>query len=117
MSGLFQYTVRLALETEGRFASVARIVEYIDDVPREGHGLGSSADKPDPVPLDWPLEGRVSMQDVVLRYDVTLNPALRGISFVAEPGERIGIVGRTGSGKYCIYLYTKTFQRVRQILP
>ncbi|OQV23734.1 Multidrug resistance-associated protein 9 [Hypsibius exemplaris] len=94
MSGLFQYTVRLALETEGRFTSVERIIEYIDELPQE-----DIQDTKDVVSRDWPLLGRVVMERVVLRYDATLSAALKGISFVAEPGQRIGIVGRTGSGK------------------
>ncbi|XP_055342381.1 ATP-binding cassette sub-family C member 5-like isoform X2 [Paramacrobiotus metropolitanus] len=96
MSGMFQYTVRLALETEGRFTAVARIAEYIDDVPQEPR-----VKEPFLSPA-WPPKGRIAMDDVVLRYDQSLKPALRGISFVAEPAERIGIVGRTGSGKSSI---------------
>lgn len=34
-----------------------------------------------------------------LRYDTTFEPVLKGVSFQTRPGEKIGIVGATGSGK------------------
>lgn len=43
--------------------------------------------------------GRLAFEDVSLRYDAAREPALRGISFVAEPGRVTAIVGRSGSGK------------------
>jgi subfamily B ATP-binding cassette protein MsbA len=43
--------------------------------------------------------GRLAFEDVALRYDEAREPALRGISFVAEPGRVTAIVGRSGSGK------------------
>jgi len=47
----------------------------------------------------WPSAGCIVYEDVVMRYRPDLEPALRGISFRVEPREKIGIVGRTGSGK------------------
>ncbi|WPX08723.1 ABC transporter ATP-binding protein [Anaerocellum danielii] len=45
-------------------------------------------------------EGRVEFRNVTFYYNEKENsPALEGISFVAEPGEVIGIIGTTGSGK------------------
>jgi subfamily B ATP-binding cassette protein MsbA len=43
--------------------------------------------------------GRVVFDAVELRYDAGREPALRGVSFVAEPGKVTAIVGRSGSGK------------------
>lgn len=47
------------------------------------------------------LRGEITFDDVAFSYDGT-TPALRGISFAIEPGQRIGIVGHTGSGKSTI---------------
>ncbi|MBO0994496.1 ABC transporter ATP-binding protein [Bacillus sp. SD088] len=48
------------------------------------------------------LEGRVEFNDVSLRYAGEDNLSLTDISFEAEPGEIIGLVGATGSGKTSI---------------
>ncbi|KXL53201.1 putative ABC transporter ATP-binding protein [Anaerotignum neopropionicum] len=45
-------------------------------------------------------EGKVSFDNVFFRYEGgSGEPVLEGISFVANPGETIGILGETGSGK------------------
>lgn len=43
--------------------------------------------------------GRVSFENVTLTYSGAGAPSLSGISFQAEPGSTIGIIGGTGSGK------------------
>jgi ribosome biogenesis GTPase len=45
------------------------------------------------------LQGFVEMKDVSFRYAPDARPALQNISFSLKPGETLGIVGRTGSGK------------------
>ncbi|CAE8607465.1 unnamed protein product, partial [Polarella glacialis] len=37
--------------------------------------------------------------DVTMRYRPGLEPALKSISFEVKAGEKIGVCGRTGSGK------------------
>ena len=46
-------------------------------------------------------EGPVSLsfEDVSVRYSATGDPSLEHISFAAAPGETVGIIGGTGSGK------------------
>lgn len=41
---------------------------------------------------------------MVLVYRDGLPNALDGVSFVVRPGEKVGIVGRTGSGKSTLFL-------------
>ncbi|KAJ1718329.1 hypothetical protein LPJ61_006688, partial [Coemansia biformis] len=47
----------------------------------------------------WPQAGRVESRDFTLPYQEDLPPALDGINLTINPGEKIGIVGRTGAGK------------------
>jgi ABC-type multidrug transport system fused ATPase/permease subunit len=79
---------------ESRFNSVERLAAYWS-LPQE-----ADAKKPDVEPKeDWPHEGALQFQDVWMRYRPELDPVLKGVSFEVSPGDKIGIVGRTGSGK------------------
>ncbi|XP_057483470.1 ABC transporter C family member 10-like isoform X2 [Actinidia eriantha] len=49
--------------------------------------------------LNWPSIGKVEICDLKVRYRPNAPLVLRGISCVFEGGHKIGIVGRTGSGK------------------
>ncbi|KAH9493040.1 Multidrug resistance-associated protein 5 [Bulinus truncatus] len=55
-------------------------------------------------PSLWPSLGVTVFDNVWLRYKDNLSPVLKGISFRTEPGEKIGIVGRTGAGKSSLFL-------------
>lgn len=57
-------------------------------------------DAPDAVSLPR-LEGRVEFREVTFGYEAD-RPVLHNVSFVAEPGQSIALVGRTGSGKTSI---------------
>ncbi|XP_023713114.1 multidrug resistance-associated protein 5 isoform X5 [Cryptotermes secundus] len=94
ISGVFQYTTRLVSETEVRFISVERINSYIRSLEHEGQqGVVSKPSS------EWPSEGGIRFQNVTLRYRKGLPDVLKGVSFSINPRERLGIVGRTGSGK------------------
>uniref|UniRef100_A0A8C1INP6 ATP-binding cassette sub-family C member 5 n=1 Tax=Cyprinus carpio TaxID=7962 RepID=A0A8C1INP6_CYPCA len=96
LTGLFQFTVRLLSETEARFTSVERINHYIKNLESEGPRqiCGSSAPA-----SSWPEEGRITFQNVEMRYRDGLPLVLKNLSFSVLPEETVGIVGRTGSGK------------------
>ncbi|KAI8887881.1 hypothetical protein K501DRAFT_211341 [Backusella circina FSU 941] len=74
--------------------SVERVQEYleIDQEPPayiEGHRA----------PAAWPTTASVEVNNLVIRYSDELDPVLHGVSFTTKPHEKVGIVGRTGSGK------------------
>ncbi|MFT4220070.1 MAG: ABC transporter ATP-binding protein [Microbacterium sp.] len=48
---------------------------------------------------DFPRPGAVEFDDVTFTYPGADAPVLEGISFRAEPGQTVAIVGSTGSGK------------------
>jgi len=73
-------------------ASAKRIMQVLDAEPE-------IQDKPEAVHLD-DIEGRVEFQNVTFSYrDDGGDPVLQDISFIAEPGETVAILGSTGSGK------------------
>jgi ATP-binding cassette, subfamily C, bacterial LapB len=45
------------------------------------------------------IKGDVTFADVTFTYPGEDKPALKGISFTMKPGERIGLVGKSGCGK------------------
>jgi len=75
-------------------ASAERVFDILD-------ARSEVVEKPDAVPLP-PIEGRVAFENVTFRYYDTGEPVLRGVSFVAEPGEAVALLGATGSGKSTI---------------
>ena len=52
----------------------------------------------------WPREGHIEFDKVVLRYRPNTDIVLNELSFKIAPGEKIGVVGRTGAGKSTICL-------------
>jgi subfamily B ATP-binding cassette protein MsbA len=68
-----------------------RILELLDTEPEIEDARGAR-------PLPTPVQGRVTFDRVTFGY-VPGRPVLRGVSFVAEPGERIALVGPSGAGK------------------
>ncbi|XP_040284415.1 multidrug resistance-associated protein 5 isoform X1 [Bufo bufo] len=95
LTGLFQFTVRLASETEARFTSVERISHYIKTLALEA----PARIKNKAPPADWPQEGEIIFETAGMRYRENLPLVLKKVSFTIKPKEKIGIVGRTGSGK------------------
>lgn len=92
--------VRQAAETENLFTSVERVSTMATEAPVE---------KPYEIlearpPQSWPSEGVVSFENVVLKYRPELDPALEDLTFKTRPRERVGIVGRTGSGKSSLFV-------------
>ena len=72
-------------------ASSLRVFEVLD-APLEVE------EAPDAVPLP-PIRCRVEFDGVRFRYPGDEREILRGISFSAEPGQTVAILGTTGSGK------------------
>ncbi|KAL4647043.1 multidrug resistance-associated protein 5 isoform X1 [Arapaima gigas] len=95
LTGLFQFTVRLASETEARFTSVERIHHYIQSLALEAPArIKNKAPS-----ADWPQEGEVVFHGTEMRYRENLPLVLKKLSCTIRPKEKVGIVGRTGSGK------------------
>lgn len=70
--------------------SSRRICEVIDHIPSVSDPAEPSVTEP---------RGRVEFRDVTFRYPGTDRDVLSGVSFVAEPGETVAIIGPTASGK------------------
>jgi ATP-binding cassette subfamily B protein len=71
--------------------SAERIGEVLD--------VRSSLDRPDTPVSSFTAPGTVEFDDVAFAYPGADEPILSGISFRADPGETVAIVGSTGAGK------------------
>jgi ATP-binding cassette subfamily B protein len=73
-------------------ASAERVQEVLNNEP-------DIQDKPNALTSFAP-QGRVVFEKVTFSYDSDgHDPVLKGISFVAEPGQTVAVLGATGSGK------------------
>ncbi|KAI8739255.1 ATP-binding cassette sub-family C member 9 [Biomphalaria glabrata] len=95
VSGQLNWIVRISTEVEMSMNAVERVLEYTD---MEVEKL-VTAEAAVSVPESWPSVGRVEFIDVTLSYALDQDPVLHKASFVIEGGQKIGICGRTGSGK------------------
>uniref|UniRef100_A0A665UCN9 ATP-binding cassette, sub-family C (CFTR/MRP), member 10 n=1 Tax=Echeneis naucrates TaxID=173247 RepID=A0A665UCN9_ECHNA len=94
LSGLiFSFT-----QTEMQLVSVERTEEYSTGLPTEPQHQNAQ------LPASWPERGLLEFRGAVLAYRDGLPNALDGVSLVVRPGEKVGIVGRTGSGKSTLFL-------------
>ncbi|KAL2550609.1 ABC transporter C family member 10 [Forsythia ovata] len=74
--------------------SVERLHQYMH-IPSEAP-LVLEENRP---PVHWPTKGKVEIQDLQIKYRPDAPLVLHGISCTFKGGHKIGIVGRTGSGK------------------
>jgi len=94
MTGALNTLVRTSSETETHIVAVERVREY-DSLPLEGPSVVEN-NRP---PAAWPHEGAVTFVDYSTRYREGLDLVLRDINLSIRPREKVGVVGRTGSGK------------------
>ena len=94
ITAVLKYFVRMVAMLEAQMNAIERVMFYVVNVPQEGNGNENAV-----VPADWPSRGHIVASDgLAMRYrDGPL--VLKGVNFEINGKEKIGIAGRTGSGK------------------
>ncbi|XP_072374298.1 ATP-binding cassette sub-family C member 12-like isoform X2 [Scyliorhinus torazame] len=95
LTGLCELCTRMEFETEARFISVERILEYVLTCVSEApfHVKNATVSK------EWPNRGAIAFKNYQMKYRENTPIVLKGLHLNIEAQEKIGIVGRTGSGK------------------
>ena len=73
-------------------SDVLKIIDKIFLLPHESEEL-------DKLSAKGPLKGKIQLTDVNFTYPGQSKPAINNVSLTINPGERIGLIGRTGAGK------------------
>ncbi|GBB84403.1 hypothetical protein RclHR1_00110036 [Rhizophagus clarus] len=92
------WSVRYYAEFEMGLNSVERVCEFLE-INQEAAPII----EPRP-PASWPHNGNIKVENLLVKYSQELEPVLHHISFEIFGQEKVGIVGRTGSGKSTISL-------------
>ncbi|GMP87698.1 hypothetical protein CsSME_00039965 [Camellia sinensis var. sinensis] len=94
LNGILFWAIYMSCFVENRMVSVERIKQFIN-IPSEAEW-----GKPDCLPPhNWPTHGNVGLKDLQVRYRPNTPLVIKGITLNIQGGEKIGVVGRTGSGK------------------
>ncbi|XP_016367873.1 cystic fibrosis transmembrane conductance regulator-like [Sinocyclocheilus rhinocerous] len=107
--GTFQWCVATSIAVDGMMRSVDRVFKFID--------LPSETPKPDKskysdliienvdarADSSWPNRGQINVQNLTVKYTEGGHAVLKNLSFTVEGGQRVGILGRTGSGKSSLF--------------
>ena len=83
------FFANLSDSTQNAMASAERIMDILDAEPEHDFGRGN---------CDADLGGRIEFKNVNFSFDRT-KKVLKNINLTIEPGDIVGIVGTTGSGK------------------
>lgn len=99
ITATMNWMVRMSCEFETNIVAVERIMEYTRSPTEAAWEIPGA--KPPP---EWPKDGEVQFRDYATRYREGLDLIIKDITVFVAPGEKVGIVGRTGAGKSSLML-------------
>lgn len=133
-TGMMQFVVRSFATVEASMNSTERVVYYSEEIPQEAamtsdelereavsatttttrqqqqrmstaqRAVAASGGEVLRPTESWPTKGAISLTNMRMRYRHNTPLVLKGLNLTIGAGERVGIVGRTGSGKSSMLL-------------
>ncbi|KAI4330671.1 hypothetical protein MLD38_028933 [Melastoma candidum] len=94
LTGTHIFLTRWYCQLSNYIISVERIKQFMN-IPPEPPAIIEDR-RP---PSLWPSKGRIELEDLKIRYRPNAPLVLKGITCTFKEGNRVGVVGRTGSGK------------------
>ena len=103
------YVIMQKAQLEQNAVSVERIDQYTKNTQSEAPYIieNSKIDNDNDGNSNnskWPQFGKIEFKNVYMRYRPGLPHVLKGISLTIKPGEKCGVIGRTGAGKSSLFL-------------
>nr|XP_043878685.1 ATP-binding cassette sub-family C member 9 [Solea senegalensis] len=100
VTNYLNWVVRNLADLEVQMSAVKKVNSFLST---ESENYEGSIDASQ-VPENWPKNGEIKIQDLCVRYDPMLKPVLKHVNASIKPGQKVGICGRTGSGKSSLSL-------------
>ncbi|KAL5697636.1 ATP-binding cassette sub- C member 8 [Ranunculus cassubicifolius] len=94
LTGTQVFMTRWYCNLSNYIVSVERIKQFMH-IPQEPPAI---VDDKRP-PTSWPSMGRIDLENLKIKYRPNAPLVLKGITCTCKEGTRVGVVGRTGSGK------------------
>ncbi|KAK6096277.1 hypothetical protein MT418_004126 [Batrachochytrium dendrobatidis] len=96
LTGLINLLLMAFSQLDAEMNAVERLDVYGNDLPQEAPRSYDT----DPASDSWPTKGAITIKNLEIRYESRPDFAvIKNLSLNIRPGEKIGVVGRTGSGK------------------
>ncbi|KAJ3128402.1 hypothetical protein HK100_009178 [Physocladia obscura] len=95
VTNTLSWCIRQFTDTEIAMNAVERVKYYAEEVEMEAAAIIEHS-RP---PKNWPTSGAIQFENLEMRYAPGLPLVVKGVSFNILDKQKIGIVGRTGSGK------------------
>ncbi|XP_044137456.1 ATP-binding cassette sub-family C member 9 isoform X8 [Bufo gargarizans] len=100
VSNYLNWVVRNLADLEVQVGAVKKVNSFLNIESEPYEGTMDLQQVPD----DWPKNGEIKISDLCVRYESNLKPVLKHVKAYIKPGQKVGICGRTGSGKSSLSL-------------
>ncbi|XP_029456037.1 ATP-binding cassette sub-family C member 9 isoform X2 [Rhinatrema bivittatum] len=100
ITNYLNWVVRNLADLEVQMGAVKKVNSFLNIDSENYEGTADLLQVPD----DWPKDGEIRINDLCVRYESNLKPVLKHVKAYIKPGQKVGICGRTGSGKSSLSL-------------